>query len=93
MKAWTLFKQKYFTKKKNKSNELLKRSQVRSAIENAAKTHLKDYNDTLVIEAWTDEALNHVLSVLMDDDFRETYEFEQCNESMFNIWLRDYGIL
>lgn len=79
-------------KKDSSSRERLEKSKVRAAIESICQENLQDFNDMMVFEALPN-AIDNTLAVIEEPLLASKYEFEQINESLFRVRLKELSII
>ena len=80
-----------FTKKSKKSDTLLEKNRIRSAIENMCKEYLVDFEDILRFEVLPN-ALDNTLALVSEPELNSKYEFFQESETIFQVRLRELDI-
>lgn len=80
-----------FTKKSKKSDTLLEKNRIRSAIENMCKEYLIDFEDILRFEVLPN-ALDNTLALVSEPELNSKYEFFQESETIFQVRLRELDI-
>lgn len=90
MKSFNLLLEK-MNKKDYSSHERLEKSKVRAAIESICQENLQDFDDIMVFEALPN-AIDNTLAVIEEPMLSSKYEFEQIDESLFRVRLREISI-
>lgn len=80
-----------FSKKSKKSDALLEKNRIRSAIENMCKEYLVDFEDILRFEVLPN-AIDNTLALVTEPELNSKYEFFQESETIFQVRLRELDI-
>lgn len=91
MKSAKILFSRLFTKDKT-SGERLEKNRVRNAIENLCQTYLVDFDDILTFEALP-SVLDSTLAVIEEPALTAKYDFAQVSETLFQVRLKDLGII
>lgn len=84
---------KVLNKKDNTPVERLELNRVRSTLERQCEKYLQDTDDIYQFEATNPSALNAIIEILDSPIFTEKYEYEQLNDTVFEIRLKQFDLL
>lgn len=91
MKSLQILFGRLFSKDKT-SGERLEKNRVRNAIENLCQTYLLDFDDILTFEVLPN-SLDATLAVIEEPALVSKYDFAQVSETLFQVRLKDLGII